>query len=182
MPLLKVILGLCAPLVLALSGCNSVPMPKGTVDDARTARFVSPEKSPGTTFADAAHASIPVIRTAIEEEFAASGITFTDGSSDLAINYLLVLQEGATTRMVGDYYGSSSSDILRAAHAHGDTSGSDDNYLPEGAILIDVIDAKTNKLIYRNFASGPITKGMSENERDLRIREAVSAALADFFG
>lgn len=169
-----------ASIVLVLVGCNTVPMPKGSVGDSRTARFISPEKATSDTFADAAHASLPVIRDAIAQELATAGITITEGASDLAINYLLILQDGATTRMVGDYYSSASSDILRAAHARGDTAGNDDNYLPQGAILIDVIDAKTNKLIYRNYAAGPVVKGMPEAERTARIRDAVAEALADF--
>lgn len=167
-------------LLCGLFGCQSVPMPKGTVGDARTARFISPEKTAGKRIADAAHDSLPVIREAITSELTGAGITVTEGPADLAVNYLLILQDGATTRMVGDYYSSASSDILRAAHAAGDAAGSDDSYLPRGAILIDVIDPSTNGLVYRNYAAGPVMRDLPEAEREALIRKAVAQALADF--
>ena len=48
--------------------------------------------------------------------------------------------------------------------------------------VIDVIDSRTNKLVYRNFAKGDVIKGASSGTRTARIDAAVAQALGPFFG
>ncbi len=49
-------------------------------------------------------------------------------------------------------------------------------------IVIDVIDARTNKLVYRNHATGDVVRGISESTRAARIDAAVAQAPGPFFG
>jgi len=55
-----------------------------------------------------------------------------------------------------------------------------DDFL-RGAIVIDVLDARTNKLVFRNYAVRPVTVGVDTATRQARINSAVSQALAPFF-
>jgi hypothetical protein len=50
-----------------------------------------------------------------------------------------------------------------------------------GAIVIDVLAARTNKLVFRNYAVRPITGGGDAAMRQARIDSTVSQALAPLF-
>ena len=47
--------------------------------------------------------------------------------------------------------------------------------------MIDVIDARTNKLVYRNYYKSDIAQGTSDAVRSQRINAGVAQALAPFF-
>ena len=50
-----------------------------------------------------------------------------------------------------------------------------------GAIVIDILDAKDNQLIYRHFAKRDLLEGADTATRNARINEAVAEALEPFF-
>ena len=49
-------------------------------------------------------------------------------------------------------------------------------------LLVDVIDAKTNKLVYRNIFAGDITRGVSDAARSQRIELLGIFFLGKVFG
>jgi hypothetical protein len=48
--------------------------------------------------------------------------------------------------------------------------------------VIDVIDSRTNKLVYRNYAVGDVVRGATDSVRTSRIDAAVAEAIGPFFG
>ena len=72
-------------------------------------------------------------------------------------------------------------EIADIAHTRGALEGKRPDYFQRAGILIDIIDARTNKLVYRNFATGDVVRGASEGTRAARIDAAVGQALEAFF-
>jgi hypothetical protein len=119
----------------------------------------------------------------IAREFAANGVPVTGGSADLIIAYMLIRQNSVATTMNNDYFGNGRNPmaILEEAHERGVIKNTSPNDFRRGAILIDVLDARTNKLVFRNHVVRPVVTGLDPASRQSRIDAAVSQALAPFF-
>ena len=88
--------------------------------------------------------------------------------------------------MTADYrdylgYGRNAGEIATIAHARGVQKNKRPDDFKQAGILIDVVDARTNKLVYRNLAKGDVVKGASPETRAARIDAAVSNALEPFY-
>lgn len=87
--------------------------------------------------------------------------------------------------MTADYrdyfgYGRNVDDIATLAHNRG-ALGNRPDFFRQAGIVIDVIDSRTNKLVYRGFSKNDVVKGASSSTRAARIDAAVAEALANFF-
>ena len=71
--------------------------------------------------------------------------------------------------------------ITDIAHTRGVIDSTTPDYFKRAGLLVDVIDAKTNKLVYRNKYVGPLVEGGSDSARTQRVNNAVNQALAPFF-
>ena len=81
---------------------------------------------------------------------------------------------------MNDYfgYGRDSDALLDKAHQKGAIDSKNPNPFLAGTLVIDVIDAKTYKLLYRNYVARQVLRNIPETERDERIQSAVDQALA----
>jgi len=77
-------------------------------------------------------------------------------------------------------YGRNADDIAILAHNRG-ALGSRPDYFRQAGIVIDVIDSRTNKLVYRGHVKQDVMVNATEATRAARIDAAVAQALADFF-
>jgi hypothetical protein len=59
--------------------------------------------------------------------------------------------------------------------------GNRPDYFERAGLVVDVIDAKTNKLVFRNVSVGDIVNGATDAQRKQRTADAVNEALAPFF-
>lgn len=162
----------------------TVDMPKGTCKGYTSARLVqrNPNQPKST---DATENQVnQMIQKSIAEQFSTHGLTYQSNSSDLTVAYLVIYQEPGMTKRFDDYfgYGRSAGDIAELAHKRGIIENKRADYFKRAGIVVDVIDSRTNKLIYRNFAAGDVITGVSANTRSTRISAAVTEALAPFFG
>ena len=178
---------ICASLIalVILSGCGStkVDLPQGKSKGYQSARLVQtgpPSSAEGFEGAAAANA---MVQNAIRSNFEANGLSFGDQNADLIVAYLIILQNPASTAMDADYfgYGRDSDAILEEAHERGVIENKRPDAFESGAVVIDILNAKTNQLIYRNFASRNVIENVSAEQRRQRINGAVSEALAKFF-
>ncbi len=55
------------------------------------------------------------------------------------------------------------------------------DYYQAGTVVIDIIDNKTGKLVYRDYATRDITDNLSDAQFQARANSAVKQALAKFF-
>ena len=107
----------------------------------------------------------------------------SDSDADLVVAYLLIIQDNASTLLIDDYfgYGRDAEHIADVAHIRGVVDNQRPDQFERGAIVVDVMDARTNKLVYRNWAKRDIHRGLSDSVRQQRIQEAVNEAMQKFF-
>ncbi len=172
---------------LALCSCAStVGQPTGTSRGYHSARFVQtsrPARPASATALEDDPDFNAAVRRAITREFDAHGVPVTGGSADLIVAYMLIRQNSVATTMNDDYFGNgrNAPAILEEAHTRGVIKNRRPDDFLNGAIVIDVLDARTNKLVFRNYAVRPVTKGLDASARQSRIDSAVSQSLSPFF-
>ena len=174
---------LAAFALLAVS-CSSIDMPKGTSKGYTSARLVKAEKAPTPD------KSIPnllpahrMIQKSLASNFRANSLTVTDGSADLIVGYLVLVQNNYSTLAIDDYfgYGRDSDAIVDKAQTLGVVKSTRPDAFESGTIVVDVIDARTNELVYRGHATRDIFKSSSDSARQANINDGVTEALQGFF-
>lgn len=167
-----------------ISCSSSIDMPKGTSKGYTSARLIQRDPN-GPAITNATEKQVHgMIQNSIAKQFASKGMTYGKGSSDLVVAYLVIYQEPGMTAQYTDYfgYGRNADEIAELAHTRGAVENQRPDFFRQAGILIDVIDGRTNKLVYRNFAKGDVIKGASSGNRAARLDAAVGQALQPFFG
>ena len=166
-------------------GCSSVEMPKGTSKGYTSARFVTEGSKPLPKFAQIKADVNGMIQSSIRALFQERGMEFrpAGSESDVAVTYLLIMQNNIGTTAIEDYfgYGREVESITTAAHEQWVVKSKRRDSFEAGTIVIDVLDAATSKLVYRGYAHGDIRRDISDEERAIRIADAVGEALGPFF-
>ncbi len=175
------IVGICA---LGMSACsNSINMPKGNSRGYDSARIVkrAPDSIPIQTSREVDVHNL--IHKNIQHQFTSHGLSFNSLNSDLLVAYMVIYQDSSITTAYDDYFGyhRNGDEILNIAHEKGVVDGKRPEYFERAGLLVDVIDSKTNKLIYRNISVGDLVNGPSDVRRPELVRAAVNEALAAFF-
>ncbi len=177
--------GVMALAGLALVSCaTTIDMPKGSSKGYASARLI--QRDPNRPLsADATERQVHrFLQQSIGRRFAAEGLAFGKADAQLVVAYLVLYQQPGMTARYDEYfgYGRSADEISDLAHDRGAVNNTRPDYFERGGVIIDVIDARTNELVYRNYATGDVVRGASEATRAARIDAAVGQALAPFFG
>jgi hypothetical protein len=95
----------------------------------------------------------------------------------------VIYQEPGRTAQYDDYfgYGRPAGEITSLAHKRGTVESKRPDYFQRAAIIVDVLDARSYKLLYRNYSVGDVVRGGSAGTRAARIDAAVAQALGPFF-
>jgi len=177
------LLAVAACAVVFTSCSSSVDMPKGNSKGYTSARLVkrAPD-SPAITSSREKRVH-NLIQGNIQAQFKARGMGYNAPHADLVVGYMVVYQDNAMTTSFDDYFGfgRGGREILDVAHKKGVIDGNRPDYFERAGLVVDVIDAKTNKLIFRNVSVGDIVNGASDAQRKKIIADAVSEALTPFF-
>jgi hypothetical protein len=165
-----------------VSCSTNVDMPKGTSKGYTSARLIQRDPNlpaPSTAIEKQVHG---MIQKSLSKQFAAKGMAYGKSNADLVVAYMVIYQEPGMTADYREYfgYGRNADDIATLAHNRG-ALGSRPEYFRQAGIVVDVVDSRTNKLIYRNFAKNDVVKGAADSARAARIDAAVAQALAPFF-
>jgi Domain of unknown function (DUF4136) len=175
---------LAAVATACLISCStSVEMPKGTSKGYTSARLTVRDPN-APAIKNATEQQVHgMIQKSIAKQFTAKGMAYGSGSADLVVAYLVIYQEPGMTARYDQFfgYGRDSDSISDLAHTRGALENQRPDYFRQAGIVVDVIDSRTNKLVYRNFAKGDVIKGASAGTRAARIDAAVGQALAPFF-
>ena len=168
---------------LLIAGCSSTPkrVENGPVK-AHTFNFVNG----GVTPAAAAAASDPreaihlLIQDGITQNLAAKGVQKVASGGDVTVAYLVIVGNNATTESITTYFGAGrdASGLTDKAHA-AYTENKNPNYFEAGTLLVDVIDAKTYKVLYRNYGVRPVLRNPSASTRAANIQEVVTELLGN---
>jgi hypothetical protein len=169
-----------AVLIALLSGCQSIKQPKGTSQGYNSFRFIDKATTVDNRFEEPSEFRDRAAQNAIWEQFESHGLGIETKDADLIVAYLFVRQDNVSTLVVPTYYGPDYREIQSYAHKKGVLKGNNADFFEVGAIVIDILDAKTNKLIYRGFAKRDIKGVTAEAEKRSLIDSAVQEALAGF--
>jgi hypothetical protein len=163
-----------------LAGCSSAPTKVNTGDvHARTFSFVTGRPMP-PDYAEKREQVHQLIQSAITTNLTAKGLSRTPAGGDVFLAYLIILGDNVATTDVNDYfgYGRDSDALLDKAHEKGAIESKNPNPFVAGTLVIDVIDAKTYKLLYRNYVVRQVFRNVPADARAERIQSAVDQALA----
>ena len=157
---------------LSLAGYAATPtrVDRGPIK-AQTFSFMDTGAKPAVSFADNRPDIHPRIQEAITKSLAAKKLTKVSSGGDVLVGYLVIVSEGASTQAVDDYfgYGMASVDLQDKAHKAFVTGNKNPTPYPAGTLVIDVVDAKSYKLLRRNFVCRPILRQLPTEERVARL-------------
>lgn len=115
------------------------------------------------------------IRTSLEAELPGRGLSKVAEGADLLVNYHMSVTQRIDVIPTTAYYG------YGWGHGYyGAAYGSEVRVYDEGTLLIDLIEAKTKTLVWRGTARGTVYRDTTPEERELRIRDAVTQTLAQY--
>ena len=168
-------------LAIFVTGCSTVPMPKGSSKGYASARFIAPNAPLGEDASPRFVEANRMIKEAVAAEMEKNGLQMVDGNADLIVAYLIILQDNASTSYCNQYYGLQDFfDIVSLAHKEG-TKKNYPEHVQKRALVIDLIDAKSYKLVYRDYALSGSLATLSDQERKAYIDSMVAQALQQFF-
>ncbi|MCF7675773.1 MAG: DUF4136 domain-containing protein [Akkermansiaceae bacterium] len=170
---------------LGFVACSTgVDQPKGTSKGYTSARLVRRDPKLPPITATTELKIHRMVQQALASQFEANGIAYGKPDAELTVAYLVIYQEPGMTASYPDYfgYGRSSEQIAELAHTRGAVDSKRPDYFERAGIVVDVIDTRTNKLVFRNHAAGDIHRSASDSTRAARIDAAVGQALLPFFG
>jgi hypothetical protein len=126
------------------------------------------------------------IHTSVNDALRKKNVTeISSGEPDFRIRWYVAIDEDVTDTQVSSYYG-----FAGNAGWGYDENGQWDYTSPlyqnyqrtytVGSLVIDFVDGKTGKLIWRGGAQSAVKTGLSREQRQQMIQEAVEKMLANF--
>lgn len=175
---LSLLLGLCVALV---AGCSSTPTRKDSGPiHASTLSFVKGANEGRPGYVDQRAQVHAAIQGALVQNFDGRGVKKVADNGDITVAYLVIVGNNVSTAMINDYfgYGRDSSKLQeKATKAYSDSKNP--NYFEAGTLLVDLIDTKSGKLLFRNYVVRPVLRNPTPELREQHIREAVDELLKD---
>lgn len=171
-------------LVVMLMGCSTVtimsdydPTAVDACADYKTYAWLEPPKGNDPRV----HNDLveTAIISAVDTELAARGYTeVTSGPADFLIGYHLDIQGKFNVTHVNDYYGYSYG-YWAPRYGAGYSQTYVDQY-DEGTLLLDIVDGKSNKLVWRGTARAELDEYANPRKRRERLDSAVQRLISDF--
>ncbi|MEH6552137.1 MAG: DUF4136 domain-containing protein [Pseudomonadales bacterium] len=121
------------------------------------------------------------VKRLIDQDLAGKGLTTSD-KPDFYVNYAVITDDRVsinTYNSYGGYGGGWGGYYGRGAYGGG-TSHTSVNYYEEGTLIIDIIDARSNLLVWRGSAQGRLDKKTTPEKNETNTQEAILKILADF--
>lgn len=169
-----------AVLLLGLVGCSTPAKVDNGPIHAKTFSFVERGTKPLPAYTDNRQDVHALVQQAITKNLAAKGVTREASGGDVTVGYLVIVGNNVSTMALDDYFGyGEGADALHDKAQKAYASSKNPNYFEAGTLVIDVIDAKTYKLLKRGYASRPILKDLPDDARAARIQEVVDEILRD---
>lgn len=172
---LSVVAALCG---VVLVGCSSVPtrVDKGPVQ--ATSYTLMKSKAPASVVVNERRERVhKLIQAAIASELEQKGLQPKASGGNVQVGYMVIVADNATTATYDEYfgYGRDASDLSEKAHKTLSKSKSRDLF-EVGAIVIDVVDARDSKLLFRSIAHMDVSDVTSANRAE-RINTLVASCL-----
>jgi hypothetical protein len=165
---------------LMLAGCASEPTrySSGPIQ-AHTFNFIHMEQDQNPTLAAKRAETHELIQGAIKKDLTTKGLTQVATNGDVAVLYLIVVSDGSSTQTINDYYGFSDSsyELQDKAHQVFAIEKRNQTGYAAGTLVIDIVDMRQGKVLWRNFVYRPILADLPMEQRQVRLQEAVNEVL-----
>jgi len=165
---------------LMVAGCSSTPtrVDSGPIH-ATTFSFVDTGSRTAPSFADSRQPVNTMIQDSISRNLATKGVNRVSSGGDVTVAYLIIVGNNASTVAIHDYFGYGRDFAALQDKAQDAYSNSKNpNLFEAGTLLVDIIDAKSFKLLKRAYVTRPILSNPTAEVRAERIQEAVDAVLS----
>lgn len=161
-----------------LAGCSTPTKVDSGPIKAQTFCFMSRTQAEDPSFADKRAPIHAMIQQSITDNLAARGVKRVAENGDVIVAYLVIVGDNATTEAINTYFGyGRNADVLHDKAHEAYTDSKVPYYFQAGTLLVDIIDAKTYKLLWRSHVTRPLLQNPTEQVRAEHIQEAVNSLL-----
>ena len=182
-------------ITIFISGCSSLSLstdydPKIDFSNFHTYRWHVNNKHNEASLKYLDHIMDQRIRSTIEQRLQLQNFTkSTADAVDFLVNYSIVVEDKTDIRTYNNYNGMYPGYAYRAGYGYygrgsgvGYSSGSETQvtHYQQGTLIIDIINPKTDQLMWRGSADGRLPKESDKNERDALTQKYVSKILSNF--
>lgn len=172
--LLSLIIVIVVAIILS-TGCSSITVqqdydPEYDFSKLKTFGFI-----PLSSEAGIDQLSADRLSNAIKTELNAKGYTLSE-QADFGIALLFSSKTKTNVQSYGYGYGYG----YYGRPGYGGTGGVDVTQYEEGTLVIDFVDMKENKLVWRGIGSGALSQSPTVEERTKNVNNAVAQILAQF--
>jgi hypothetical protein len=161
---------------LMLAGCASEPTryTSGPIT-AHTFSFVRMDQEKSPMQAEKHAQMHGLIQGAIEKDLTSKGLTQVETNGDVAVLYLIIVSDGASTETINDYYGygDSAYEFQDKAHQAFAVEKRNRTGYAAGTLVIDIVNQQQGKVLWRNFVYRPILNNLPIEQRQTRLQQAV---------
>ena len=111
----------------------------------------------------------------IKTKLTSNGFTFTENfqNASILVGYVIALESSLNDMDINNLYG------INPGFINKNKEKNKNNY-EKGTIIIDLIESRTNRMIWRGAIQGMAEFGIPDNEREERLRSAVNRLLDEF--
>lgn len=178
------VLVLSAALALVAAGCVGFPVesdydPQADFSGYRSWYWLPPRETGDPRIDNDLVAAR--IRRAIERTLSARGYVKTStGEGDFGVGYHGFIQAKTDVRTIDRYYGYGRGWGMYGPGYGGIATETYVDQYDEGTLIIDIVDTRSHKLVWRGSTRGRVSDDTTPEERDERAQAAVDAILAEF--
>jgi len=175
--------GLALTLILYLSACSTLQVSteydpevsfKNFNDYAWIPEPTLPKKNQHIDNKDLDHQ----IRTSVDKSLVSKGFQINDSSQpSFLVGYHIAIDQKTTINTVNRYYGY---EPAWNPNAWRGTTDLGQHNFEQGTLIIDIVNASTNELLWRSNASAEIDPYANTKTRLQRIDKAINKMLSDF--
>lgn len=164
---------------LTLAGCSSSP---SSVDyrtdyafNSLQSFFILPVDESVYANPKVSHIAVERIKTLLGEELSKRYSAADEKSADFLVRYFLVMEDRMRVESYNTSFG-----MYRSGYGYHyglQSPNVKNTYYQQGSIIIDIIDAKTDEVVWRGSTEGKVKEKLTPEQQDERIR----AYLAELF-
>ncbi|MCU0770652.1 MAG: DUF4136 domain-containing protein [Verrucomicrobia bacterium] len=171
---------LVAACVAGVAGCSSVPSQVNHGPVRAGTYSLMPSKAPASVVVNERRQEIHrQIQDAIGAQLAQRGLRGVPTGGEVQVGYMVIVADNATTATYDEYFGYGRDAEAVAEKAHKAVSKrSDRNLFEIGAIVIDVVDSRDSKLLFRSYARLDVRDVNPENRAE-KVNTLVASCLGN---
>jgi len=175
-----ILLVTCAAGLLTISGCSSF---KTNVDNGPVRASTFSYMTPGSALASqraTEYASLhSMVQDAITRNLAAKGLNPLPAGGDITVAYLIIVDNNGVTTALDEYFDAigDAADLVDKVHSAEGSNSAARNTFGAGTLVIDLIDSRSSKLLWRNTIQRDILRNPTVEVRAARLQETVQTSL-----